>query len=97
MKKSIILSGVAALTLSLASCSLDTENPSAMEGEVIFSTPLLANKVVMGLHQSFGETNSYRGRFLPYFGINTDCEIFNNYGGVADPKTDKEASLSTLR
>lgn len=94
MKKSIILSGVAALTLSLASCSLDTENPSAMEGEVIFSTPLLANKVVMGLHQSFGETNSYRGRFLPYFGINTDCEIFNNYGGVADPKTDKEASLA---
>lgn len=93
MKKSIILSGVAALTL-LASCSLDTENPSAMEGEVIFSTPLLADKVVMGLHQSFGETNSYRGRFLPYFGINSDCEIFNNYAGVATPATDKEASLA---
>lgn len=93
MKKSIILSGVAALTL-LASCSLDTENPSAMEGEVIFSTPLLADKVVMGLHQSFGETNSYRGRFLPYFGINSDCEIFNNYAGVATPETDKEASLA---
>lgn len=94
MKKTIILSGVAALTLALASCNLDTENPSSMEGEVIFSTPLLANKVVMGLHQSFGETNSYRGRFIPYFGINSDCEMFNNYGGVGAPATDKEASLA---
>lgn len=82
------------MTLALASCSLDTQNPSAMEGEVIFSTPKLANTVVMGLHQSFGETNSYRGRYIPYFGINSDCEIFNNYGGVANPATDKEGSLA---
>lgn len=94
MKKALYLSGIAALGLMMSSCSLDTENPSAMQGEVIFSTAELANTAVMGIHQSFGETNSYRGRYLPYFGINSDCEIFNNYGGVADPKTDKEASLA---
>lgn len=31
----------------------------------------------MGIHQSFGETNSYRGRYLPYYGINSDVEWLN--------------------
>jgi hypothetical protein len=94
MKKSIYIAGAALCSIALASCSLDADQPSAMKGEVIFSSAELANSAVMGLHQSFGETNSYRGRFIPYFGTNNDCEIFNNYGGVADPSTDKEASLA---
>ena len=94
MKKTTYIAGVALCAATLASCSLDTEQPSAMEGDVIFSSAELANTAVMGLHQSFGETNSYRGRFIPYFGTNNDCEIYNNYGGVADPATDKEASLA---
>lgn len=94
MKKALYLSGIAALSFFMGSCSLDTENPSAMEGEVIYSATILANSSVVGIHQSFGETNSYRGRYIPYFGINSDCEVFNNYGGVADPATDKEASLA---
>lgn len=90
-----IFIGVAAMGL-FASCSdvLDVENKSSMSEDVIFSTESLANDAIMGIHQSFGETNSYRGRFIPYFGINTDCEIFNNYGGLADPTTDKEGSLA---
>ena len=28
----------------------------------------------MSIHVSFGETNSYRGRYLPFYGINTDVE-----------------------
>jgi hypothetical protein len=32
----------------------------------------------MSIHVSFGETNSYRGRYLPYYGINTDVEVGNS-------------------
>ena len=94
INKSLYLAGLALCTMSLASCDLEVDQPSAMKGEVIYSTAELANGAVMGIHQSFGETNSYRGRFVPYFGTNNDCEIFNNYGGVADVYTDKEASLA---
>ncbi len=96
MNKYKYIIGVAAVSGMMASCSdaLDAPNKSAMSEDIIFSTEVLADAAVMGIHQSFGETNSYRGRFVPYFGTNTDCEIFNNYGGVADPANDKEASLA---
>ena len=94
INKSLYLTGLTLCTISLASCSLDVDQPSAMEGSVIYSSAELANNAVMSIHQSFGETNSYRGRYIPYFGTNNDCEIFNNYGGVADASTDKEASMA---
>ena len=95
MNKYKFILGVATVGLTFASCSepLEAPNKSAMSEDVIFSTETLADAAVMGLHQSFGETNSYRGRYIPYFGLNTDAEIFNNYGGLADPSTDKEGSL----
>ena len=54
----------------------------------------MVNDVVMGLHQSFGETNSYRGRYIAYFGVNSDCEILNNTGKKG-AFTDKEGALVT--
>lgn len=69
------------LSLALLFCScdkqLDAPTQSSMDESVIFSTPALANGAVMGIHQSFGETNSYRGRFLPWYGTNTDMEWYN--------------------
>lgn len=94
MKKLSYLSCLFAGAALVASCDLDAPNQSTMSEDVVFSTEELADAAVMGLHQSFCETNSYRGRFIPYFGTNTDCEIFNNYGGVSDPTLDKEASLA---
>ena len=96
MNKYKFMLGIAAVGLTLASCSdpLDAPNKSAMSEDVIFSTETLADAAVMGLHQSFGETNSYRGRYITYFGTNNDAEIFNNYGGASDPYFDKEASLA---
>ena len=96
MNKNIFFLGIATLGLTLASCSdpLDAPNKSAMSEDVIFSTEVLADAAVMGLHQSFGETNSYRGRYITYFGTNTDAEILNSYGSAGDPATDKEASLA---
>lgn len=93
MKKIAYIS-LAAGVVMLASCDLDAPNQSTMAEDVVFSTEELADAAVMGLHQSFGETNSYRGRFIPYFGTNTDCEIYNNFAGVSDPTLDKEASLA---
>lgn len=67
------------------SCDLDAPSKSAAESPVVFSSYALAESAVMGIHQSFGETNSYRGRFLPYYGLNTDIEWINNISGtIAD-------------
>lgn len=60
-----------------SSCDLDAPPKSAAEGSVVFSIEALAEGAVMGIHQSFGETNSYRGRYLPYYGINSDVEWIN--------------------
>ncbi len=68
---------------------LDTPAQSTLDESVIFSTPDLAQKAVMGIHQSFGETNSYRGRFLSWYGINSDVEWYNS-----SEKTDGKAQLA---
>jgi hypothetical protein len=61
-----------------------------MDESVIFSTPTLAEGAILGIHQSFGETNSYRGRYLLWYGYNTDIEWHsssenNDDGGGALP------------
>lgn len=70
------------ITLSLAgivsSCELTTDPKSSAEPESVFSTYGLAEKAVIAIHQSFAETNSHRGRYLPYYGINSDVEWINN-------------------
>lgn len=90
--KKIVYVTMIALAGIFASCDdiLDVESKSSMNPSDVYSTEVLANAAVMGIHQSFGETNSYRGRFIPYYGLNTDCEWFNN---STNGKNDKEASL----
>lgn len=79
MKKLIYKSLIAlSLVVATTSCDLDVDSKSSAGSESIFNTFGLAEKAVMGIHQSFGETNSYRGRFLPYYGINSDLEWINN-------------------
>jgi energy-converting hydrogenase Eha subunit A len=88
--KKIILKSIIALSVIglLGSCNdtLDTPAKSAMEESVVFSTPILAEGAVMGIHQSFGETNSYRGRFLPFYGLNTDIEWYNSSENTTDDR-----------
>ncbi|WP_373721152.1 RagB/SusD family nutrient uptake outer membrane protein [Bacteroides heparinolyticus] len=78
--KNIIYKSLLMLSLAgaMTSCDLEAPSVSAMEEPNLFSVRDLAEGAVMGIHQSFGETNSYRGRFLPYYGINTDLEWINN-------------------
>ena len=68
---------VLSLGVIVTSCDLDAPSKSAAEGSVVLSIEALAEGAVMGIHQSFGETNSYRGRFLPHYGINSDVEWIN--------------------
>lgn len=72
---------IAMLSMSLvgvASCDMESPSISALDGSTVYSTYSLAESEVMSVHVSFGETNSYRGRFLPYYGVNTDVEVMNS-------------------
>ena len=77
MKKIIYL---IALMFVMASCDeyLDAPTKSSLDESVIFSTPDLAKGAVDGIKIPFGETNAYRGRFLPWYGMNTDVEWYNS-------------------
>lgn len=78
MKNKIKLSIMALSLVALASCDMDAPSVSSLNGETVYSTYSLAEAEVMSIHVSFGETNSYRGRFLPYYGVNTDVEVGNS-------------------
>ncbi|RZL19416.1 MAG: RagB/SusD family nutrient uptake outer membrane protein [Pedobacter sp.] len=81
----LILIGITAIT----SCKNTLEAPtkSSLDESVIFSTPGLAEGAVAGIIQSFGETNSYRGRFLVFYGLNNDTEVNNGLKAITDDKS----------
>jgi hypothetical protein len=65
----------------LVSCNDDyfeSQTLSTLDESLIFSTPGLAEGAVNGIKVPFGDTNSYRGRFLPWYGLNTDTEWYNS-------------------
>ncbi|WP_027377886.1 RagB/SusD family nutrient uptake outer membrane protein [Kaistella palustris] len=93
MKNYLIISGLA-LASVFASCSdfaddfLTTESPSSLDEAKIFSTPGLAAGAVDGIKIPFGDTESYRGRFLPWYGMNTDTEWYNSSESTSNDKAD---------
>ncbi len=89
MKKiNIIILAIVALLTTSCEDHLDAPSPSAMEPEIVFSTARLAESAVMGISVSFAETESYRGRFLPWYGMNTDSEWYNSSDKYPDGKAD---------
>jgi len=64
---------------------LDAPTKSSMDESLIFSTPAYAKNAIAGVLRSFAETNSYRGRYLSWYGINTDVEVRNGLSGTAAP------------
>ena len=64
-----------ALVAGMTSCDMEAPTQSTLDGSSVYSVYSLAEAEVMSIHQSFGETNSYRGRFLPWYGLNTDVEV----------------------
>ncbi len=78
MKNSIKILTLALLVVLGGACSdsmLDAPSKSSMDEETIFSTPAFAKDAIAGVIQSFGETNSYRGRYYSFYGVNTDVEV----------------------
>lgn len=90
MKNYIKISIVALSLVGLSSCDMDAPSISSLDESSVFSVYSLAESEIMSIHVSFGETNSYRGRFLPYYGINTDVEWINT-PTYKDRLTDKYA------
>lgn len=91
MKKFKYILGFVAAVFMISSCDdfLETPTQSTLDESIIFSNPDMAMKAVMGVYQSMGETNSYRGRFLPWYGLNSDVEWYNN-----STMTDGKAQLA---
>lgn len=89
MKKIIYTAFVLIGITLISSCKdvLDAPTKSSLDESVIFSTPGLAEGAIAGIIQSFGETNSYRGRFLVFYGINTDTEVNNGLKNTTDDKS----------
>lgn len=89
MKKisNIIYLFIALIAMSSCKKTLETPAQSSLDESVIFSTPSLAEGAIPGILQSFGETNSYRGRFLVFYGLNNDAEVNNSLKAVDDDKS----------
>lgn len=88
MKKIINISLMCAGVILAVGCkkTLDAPTKSSLDASVIFSTPSLAEGAVTGILESFGQTNSYRGRYLVFYGINNDAEVYNSLKNTTDDK-----------
>ena len=74
------MSVLAAGMLALSSCDavLEQESPSSFDDATMYSNYTLAEQTIFSIHIAMGEQNSYRGRFLPWYGYNTDIEWYNS-------------------
>ena len=77
----------------MTSCDLEAPTQSTLDGSSVYSVYSLAEAEVMSIHVSFGETNSYRGRFLPYYGLNTDVEVPSGTAPSFASKNDDKQNL----
>ena len=87
MKKLLYIFGLTAVMLSAFSCEkfLDTKSPSTFDSATVYSNYSLTENTIFSIAQSFGETNNYRGRYLPWIGLNSDIEWYNTFK-VTDEK-----------
>lgn len=77
----ILLSvGMLTAVVAFTSCEdgLTTPTQSSFDESVVFSNYTLAEYNVFGIYEVFGHTNCHRGRYLPWYGFNTDIELYNN-------------------
>lgn len=87
MKKIIHIALVGVLMLATSTACedyLEAPAKSTLDESKIFSLYSLAKGAVDGIKEPFGQTNSYRGRFLPWYGMNTDVEWNNNSNNLDD-------------
>ncbi|MGN0201581.1 MAG: RagB/SusD family nutrient uptake outer membrane protein [Candidatus Cryptobacteroides sp.] len=96
-KKALYIICALATAALLPSCEmsiLDQESPSTFDESTVFANAGLAEGTLYGVAQAFGETNSYRGRFLPWYGFNTDIEWYNGFGATSKAMDNKNEIAS---
>ncbi|MCF0202865.1 MAG: RagB/SusD family nutrient uptake outer membrane protein [Bacteroidaceae bacterium] len=92
MKKILNYTLISLAAMGLAtSCNMDAPSQSTLDAQGVYSMYSSAEQAVMSIHVSFGETNSYRGRFLPYYGVNSDCEWIISGHSYKDKLADKNS------
>lgn len=76
----------------LGSCDdyLDVQSESEYNDNVVFSNVPLAEDAVVSIYSYFAQTNSHRARYMPYYGMNTDAEYYND---LESPESDEKTSL----
>lgn len=70
----LILTGVFYSCQEFEEDFLEAPAQSSAEPSILFSTPDLARGAIDGILEPMGQTNSYRGRYIPFYGFNTDTE-----------------------
>ena len=82
-----ILIGAAMLAgLATTSCDLNTVSESNRDESTLFSDPTLTEYQLFSVYEVFAHTNSHRGRYLPWYGYNTDIEWY-----ISNTRDDKAA------
>lgn len=84
----ILIAGLVSSCQDLTEDFLDAPAKSTLDESIIFSTAGLAQGAVDGIKEPFGQTNSYRGRFIPFYGFNTDTEWNLNSDKLNDSQAD---------
>lgn len=62
----------------VTSCDMDAPTQSSLDESSVYSIYSMAETGVMSICESLCETNAFRGRFMPYYGLNTDVEVKSN-------------------
>ena len=77
---------IAVISALASSCDslLKPESPSSYEAETVYSNYNLAEGTVFAITEAFCIDKSYRNRFLPWYGFNTDIEWYNTYNPGGD-------------
>lgn len=88
----ISILSLAAATLA-TSCDMEAPSISTLDESSVYSVYGLAEREIMSINVSFGETNSYRGRFLPYYGVTSDVETTSGTVPSLAKQTDDKQSL----
>ena len=81
MKKILYILSAVIFAATAVSCEkfLDSESPSTFDPTAVYSNYNLTENTIFSIAQSFGEQNSYRGRYLSWIGLNSDIEWYNTY------------------
>lgn len=66
------------MLMGTASCDLSQKAQSAFNPEDLYKNPTLVEMNIFGIYECLGETNSHRGRYLPWYGFNTDIECYSS-------------------